>query len=146
MIDEPVHLALQSQGELAAHIGLEVKNGGDVELVELLVAVGREHITRDGNLGIITDVDVAQYGCGGSVLGEGVAHPHAVLVAACKGAAYARSHPDVEPLGLAVGPELHEVELGTYLHVVRVHQVVAVGLGRRHLIVKLRESLLAAVA
>ena len=103
-VEQPVHLALQTQCEPSAHVSLDMERGGDEELVELLVAVGRRHLSGDGHRGIVADVQVAEYRCGGLALGDGVAHPHAVFVAAGEGSSHARAQPDVEPLGLAVGP------------------------------------------
>ena len=58
----------------------------------------------------------------------GVAEVNAVLIAPGEGVAHARTCPDVQPLGAAVWPQLHEVEANTELGIVEVHQVVAVGL------------------
>ena len=145
-VDQPVYLALQSQGEAPAHVCLDMQGGRYVQLVELLIAVCSHQPARNGQIRAITDYGIGPYGHVGSVLRQGVAHPHAVLVAACEGAAHACSQPDVEPLCLAVGPKLHEVELHSELHVVRVHQIVAICLGRNRPGIQFIEALLAAIA
>lgn len=54
-VQQPVHLAFESDGEAAAHVGLDVERGRDVERVELLVAVLRLHIARDGDGTVVAD-------------------------------------------------------------------------------------------
>ena len=110
------------------------------------MAVGSQHIAGDGHGGVVADADVAGDGRGGGTLGDGVAHPHAVLSATGEGSPDAGAHPDVEPLRLACAPQLHEVELHAELRVVCVHEIVAIGLGGRRGLVEHREALLSAVA
>ena len=110
-IEKPVRLAFQSDGEAAAHVGLDVERGGNVERVELLVAVRRAHVTRDGYLRVVADGRTVTNGRGLSALCLRVADVDAVLVALGKGVAYARAQPDVQPLRAAAGPQLWLVRL-----------------------------------
>ena len=118
----------------------------DEELVELLVAVGCEHVSGNGDRSIVADVDVAIDWSGGAVLGFGGSDPDAILVAACECSANTGTHPDIKPLSLAHGPKLHEVELNAELHVVGIHDVVAIGLGKIGFGVDSVESLFATIA
>lgn len=103
-VQQPVHLAFQSDGESAAHVGLDVERGRDVERVELLVAVLRLHIARDGDGVVVAHtLTIDERRCR-SALRLGVAEVHAVLVALGEAVAHARTSPDVEPLGAATTP------------------------------------------
>ena len=123
-----------------------MQRGRDEELVELLVAVGCEHVSGNGDRSIVADVDVAIDWSGGAVLGFGGSNPNAILVATCECSANTGTHPDIKPLSLAHGPKLHEVELNAELHVVGIHDVVAIGLGKIGFGVDSVESLFATIA
>ena len=145
-VHQPVHLTFQPDGEAAAHVGLDVERGRNVEFVELLVAVRGAHIARDGYFQVVADGRTIADRCGMPALRLRVADVDAVLVALGKGVAHARAYPDVQPLRTAARPQLHEVEAYAELGVVVVHQVVAVRLDGRRLGVERGEALFTAVA